>query len=108
MKAATAAVSLFTAVALWQLLPQALAFPSPAQFRQTSQALQESQARLAQSQKMEAVGQLTGGIAHDFNNMLHAIMSGLTLLERRIDEGGTAKQAAISPPFGKPRKAPPG
>ncbi len=91
VKAATAAVSLFTAVALWQLLPQALAFPSPAQFRQTSQALQESQARLAQSQKMEAVGQLTGGIAHDFNNMLHAIMSGLTLLERRINEGRTGE-----------------
>jgi signal transduction histidine kinase/ActR/RegA family two-component response regulator len=81
VKAATAGVSLFTAVALWQLLPQALALPSPAQFRETNEALRESQARLAQSQKMEAVGQLTGGIAHDFNNMLQAITSGLTLLE---------------------------
>ncbi len=87
VKAATAGVSLFTAVALWQLLPQALTFPSPAQFRETNEALRESQARLAQSQKMEAVGQLTGGIAHDFNNMLQAITSGLTLLERRISEG---------------------
>ena len=87
VKAATAAVSLFTAVALWQVLPEALALPSPAQFRQTSEALLESQARLAQAQKMEAVGQLTGGIAHDFNNMLQAITSGLTLLERRISEG---------------------
>jgi signal transduction histidine kinase len=91
VKAATAGVSLFTAVALWQLLPQALTFPSPAQFRETNEALRESQARLAQSQKMEAVGQLTGGIAHDFNNMLHAIMSGLTLLERRINEGRTGE-----------------
>jgi signal transduction histidine kinase/CheY-like chemotaxis protein len=87
VKAATAGVSLFTAVALWQLLPQALDLPSPAQFRETNEALRESQARLAQSQKMEAVGQLTGGIAHDFNNMLQAITSGLTLLERRISEG---------------------
>jgi nitrogen-specific signal transduction histidine kinase/CheY-like chemotaxis protein len=74
-------------VALWQLLPQALALPSPAQFRQANEALLESQARLAHAQKMEAVGQLTGGIAHDFNNMLHAITGGLALLERRIGEG---------------------
>src|SRR5664279_5356247 len=42
VKAATGAVSLFTAAALWQLLPQALALPSPAQFRQANEALLES------------------------------------------------------------------
>ena len=44
--------------------------------------------QLHQSQKMEAVGQLTGGIAHDFNNMLSVIIWNLDLISRSLKGGG--------------------
>jgi len=69
----------------------------------------DAEARVAQLQRLEAVGQLTGGIAHDFNNMLAIVMGNLNLAQDRIARGahdvsrfidnameGTKKGAALT------------
>jgi two-component system, cell cycle sensor histidine kinase and response regulator CckA len=54
---------------------------------QAEQALRESERRLEQAQRMEAVGRLAGGIAHDFNNLLTVISSYSDLALRKLDDG---------------------
>jgi PAS domain S-box-containing protein len=49
-------------------------------------ALEKAREALFQSQKLEAIGQLTSGVAHDFNNLLTAVLASLELLRRRLPD----------------------
>lgn len=55
-------------------------------------ARKKAEAALRQSQKLEAVGQLTGGVAHDFNNLLAVVIGSLEIVQKRMEPGDRTRR----------------
>jgi signal transduction histidine kinase/DNA-binding response OmpR family regulator len=73
--------------------------------RERTTELEKTHAQLRQSQKLEAIGQLTGGVAHDFNNVLQVIAGNLQLLQMSLAGNPEAQRRLEAAAFAADRGA---
>ena len=67
--------------------------------REAQLNLERAREAMVQSQKMEAIGQLTGGVAHDFNNLLMAVLGSLELIRKRLPDDSTKLKVLLNNAF---------